>query len=225
MQTGKGRVLELLFEDGCRQVRIGCPPGLIPAPGQYLLAGDGSDSPLPVPLFHTDFAPQGFLAAAPIPDRWNPGMELHLRGPLGRGFSLPLSARRVGLVAFEDSPARLRGLITPALKQAAAVVLVCDLMPEDLSDAVEVQPMSTLGEITAWAEYLAMDVERENLNQMRERLGKLNRFPAGAAAQVLIHAPVPCGGMADCGICAVNLKSDWKLACKDGPVFDWNEVN
>jgi len=30
---------------------------------------------------------------------------------------------------------------------------------------------------------------------------------------------------ADCGICAVPLKSDWKLACKDGPVFDWQELD
>jgi hypothetical protein len=25
-------------------------------------------------------------------------------------------------------------------------------------------------------------------------------------------------------LCAVNLKSAWKLACKDGPVFDWMEM-
>ena len=79
-----------------------CPPNLIPSPGQYLLAGDGSDSPLPVPLFHTDSAPQGFLAAAPVPDWWHPGLELSLRGPLGRGFTLPVSARKVGLIAFDE---------------------------------------------------------------------------------------------------------------------------
>lgn len=224
MSTGKGQVLELILEDGCRQARIACPPGLIPSPGQYLLAGDGSGSPLPVPLFHTDSAPEGFIAAAPIPDSWRPGMELHLRGPLGRGFTLPLSARKVGLVAFDDSPARLRGLIQPALKQAAAVVLVCDNTPDNLPDDVEVQPLSALEEIVKWADYLAFDVRRENLNRLRERLGKPNQLPAGREAQVLICTPVPCGGVADCGVCAVSLKSDWRLACKDGPVFNWNEV-
>src|ERR671931_1764610 len=99
MHTGKGQVLELLLEDGRRQVRISCPSNLIPAPGQYLLAGDGSMAPLPVPFFHTDSAPQGFIAMGSIPDFWTPGAELQLRGPLGRGFSLPLSARKVGLVA------------------------------------------------------------------------------------------------------------------------------
>lgn len=224
MSTGKGQVLELILQDGCRYMRVACPSNLIPSPGQYLLAGDGSDSPLPVPLFHTDSAPQGFVAAAPIPSSWHPGLELHLRGPLGRGFNLPASARKVALVAFDDSPARLRGLIQPALKQDAAVVLVCSSAPENLPDDVEVQPLSTLQEIVEWADYLALDVARENLYQLRERLRKLNQLAAGKDAQVLVRTPVPCGGVADCGVCAVHLKSDWQLACKDGPVFNWNEV-
>ena len=227
MSTGKGKVLELILRDGCRHVRVSCPPGLIPSPGQYLLAGDGSDAPLSVPLFHTDSAPQGFTAIASVPDSWHPGLELHLRGPLGRGFTLPSSARKVGLVAFDDkrsSPARLRGLIQPALKQEAAVVLVCNSTPDSLPDDVEVQPLSALHEIIEWADYLALDVARANLDQLRERLGKLKQLAAGKDAQVLVGTPVPCGGVADCGICAVNLKSDWKLACKDGPVFNWNEV-
>src|SRR5919108_4083248 len=115
MHTGKGQVVELILQDGSRYVRVACPPNLIPAPGQYLLASDGSDSPLPVPLFHTDSTPEGFIAAAPVSASWSPGLALSLRGPLGRGFTLPLSARRIGLVAFDDSPARLQGLIRPAL--------------------------------------------------------------------------------------------------------------
>src|SRR5687767_7862509 len=141
MHSGKGQVLELILEDGRRYVRVSCPPNLTPAPGQYLLASDGSDSPLPVPLFYTDSAPRGFLAAAPALAAWTPGITLHLRGPLGRAFSLPLAARRVGLVAFDDSSARLRGLIQPALKQSAAVALVSRSAPEDLPDDVEVQPL------------------------------------------------------------------------------------
>jgi NAD(P)H-flavin reductase len=224
MQTGKGQILELILEDGCRYVRVSCPPNLIPSPGQYLLAGNGSDSLLPVLLFHTDSAPQSFIATATIPDSWLPGLDLHLRGPLGRGFTLPLSARKVGLVAFDDSPARLRGLIPKALKQAAAVVLVCDSAPDNLPDDVEVQPLSALNDISEWADYLACDTARENLNRLRERLGKRNQFAAGREAQVLVRTPVPCGGAAECGVCAVNLKSDWKLACKDGPVFNWSEL-
>jgi NAD(P)H-flavin reductase len=224
MHTGKGQVFELILEDGNRHARVSCPSNLIPSSGQYLLAGDGSDAPLPVPLFHTDSAPQGFVAAAPIPDSWRPGMELSLRGPLGHGFSVPLSARKVGLIAVDASPARLRGLIWPALQQDAAVVLVCNSSVENLPDEVEVHPMSALHDIVEWADYLAFDIAREELNQLRERLAKLNHVAAGKESQILVYTPIPCGGAAECGVCALTLKSTWKLACKDGPVFHWREL-
>jgi dihydroorotate dehydrogenase electron transfer subunit len=127
-------------------------------------------------------------------------------------------------VAFDDSTARLRGLIRQVLKQDAAVALVCDSAPEDLPDEVEVQPLPALNDILEWADYAALDVQRENLNQLKETLGKKNQTAARIGAQVLVRTPVPCGGVADCGVCAVTLRSDWKLACKDGPVFDWREI-
>jgi NAD(P)H-flavin reductase len=225
MHTGAGQVLELILEDDRRYVRVSCPSSLIPTPGQYLLASDDSAASLPVPLFHTDSAPQGFIAAAPGTASWSPGLSLHLRGPLGRGFSLPLAARRVGLVAFDDSPARLRGLIRPALKQDAAVVLVSNSSPDNLPDDVEVQPLSALNEILEWADYAAFDIARENLPQLREWRRKRNPLAVEIDAQVLVRTPVPCGEIAECGVCAVTLTSDWKLACKDGPVFDWRELD
>jgi dihydroorotate dehydrogenase electron transfer subunit len=224
MNLGKGQVAELILEDGRRYVRVSCPPNLIPSPGQYLLASDGSDLPLPVPLFYTDSAPQGFIAQAPEAVPWNPGIVLHLRGPLGRGFTLPFSARKVGLVAFDDPPIRLRCLIHPALRQDAAVALVCDTTPDDLPDAVEVQPLSTLNDILEWADYVAFDVSRGNLHQLKERLGKRNQLVVGMDAQVLVRTPVPCGGIAECGVCAVTVRSEGRLACKDGPVFDWRDI-
>ena len=222
MSTGKGHISELILEDGRQYVRVSCPSNLIPNPGQYVLASDGSDSPLPAPLFYTDSAPQGFVAAAPLNASWSPGVSLQLRGPLGRGFNLPLAARRVGLVALDGSAALLRGLIQPALKQDAAVVLVSNSAPDNLPDDVEIQPLSALGEVLAWADYVGFDIARENLQQLRQQLERRNM--AGMGAQVLIRTPVPCGGIADCGVCAVALKSEWKMACKDGPVFDWGEL-
>ena len=224
MHTGRGQVLELILEDGCRYVRVSCPPNLTPGPGQYLLAGDGSDSVLPVPLLYTDSAPEGFVALAPVTVNWTPGLMLHLRGPLGRGFSLPLAARRVALVAFDDSAARLRGLIRPALGQGAAVVLVGDSSPENLPDDVEVQPLSVLDEILEWSDYAAFDIAREHLQRFKQEVRQRNQQAFGMGAQVLIRTPVPCGGIAECGVCGVTLKSEWQLACKDGPVFDWGDL-
>src|SRR5512133_570012 len=222
MRTGTGRVIELILEDGSRYARVSCPEFLIPGSGQYLLASHGSDSLLPVPLFHTESAPQGFIG--PAPEAWKPGDVLALRGPLGRGFVLPASARRVGLVAFDCSVSRLRGLIQVALRQDASVVVLCDSETDHLPDEVEVLPVSGLVEILQWADFVALDVGRENLGELMERLGKPVPLQALSDPQILIRTPVPCGGLAECGVCAVPTRSDWKLACKDGPVFHLSEV-
>ena len=224
MQTGQAQVIELILQDGLRSARLSCLGNLIPAPGQYLLAGDASDPLLPAPLFYTDSAPAGFIAAPPLPDSWKPGQEIRLRGPLGRGFTLPISARRVALVAYDDTPARLRGLIRLGLRQDAAIVLVGDSAPDQLPYDVEVQPLSTLSEVCEWSDYMAFDVARENLPELGKRLGSLNQMSAYREAQVLIRTLMPCGGVAECGVCAVTLKSNWKMACKDGPVFDWRDI-
>jgi len=224
MYTGKGQIVELILENGFRHARISCAGNLIPSPGQYLLAGTASQSDLlPVSLFSTESTSESFIASAPIPENWTPGTELTLRGPLGRGFALPPSARKVALVAFDDSPARLQGLMRMALKQGAAVVLVCDLNESYVPDEVEVQPLSALGEVVAWADYVAFDVAREKLFDLKEMIGGQNQISIKGEAQVLIRTAMPCGGVAECGVCAVTLKSGWKMACKDGPVFDWGE--
>ena len=137
---------------------------------------------------------------------------------------MPVSARKVGLIAWDDSPARLKGLIRLALHQSAAVVLLCHSNPEHLPDEVEVQPISALHEVLEWADYLAFDVKRANLNQLMEQCGKLKQLSVGNVAQVLIQTPMPCGGVAECGVCAVTLRTGWRLACTDGPVFDWKEL-
>lgn len=214
--------METYLDSGGRLV---CPPKLIPAPGQYLLAqAFASDAPLAVPVFLSESAPNGFRLASPLPVAWTPGTRLHLRGPLGHGFSLPVSARRVALVALDDSPARLRGLIRPALKQGAAVTLVCKDVSDDLPEDVEVQPLRALSDVLNWADYAAFDVARETLPELRSRLGRESQVRVRWEAQVLVRAPMPCGALADCGVCAVTVKHGWKMVCKDGPVFDLAEL-
>lgn len=233
MHTGEGLVKEITLLDGLTAAWIFCASNLIPAPGQYLLAhADGSDAPLPASIFPAESNSQGFLAAPPIPSAWNPGMRLHLRGPLGHGFTLPASARSVALVAWGNFTARLAPLMDLAYKQDAAVTLVTDAPPDDLPLQVEVQPFSALDEILKWADYIAVDVERESLPQLRERLGPGQQTRGRARGvyflpnevQVLVSTPMPCGGIAECGVCAVLINHHWKMACKDGPVFAWEDL-
>src|SRR5258706_2921678 len=217
MHTGVGQITEI-YLDG--SARVDCVPELVPASVQYLLdyAFD-SDIPLAATVFFYDSSPNGFRAALPLQSSWTLGTRLNLRGPLGRGFLLPASARKIALIAFDDSPTRLYGLISLGLKQNSEVDLVCNSTLQDVPEIVEVQPLQQASEICKWADFIALDVARENLNQLKEMLKGLEQVPAAREAQVLVRTSMPCGGLAECGICAVTIQHDWKMACKDGPVF------
>ena len=222
MKLSEGQLFEIYVDSSARII---CPPELIPAPGQYLLAhANGSDSPLAVPVFFSDSAPNGFRSA-PLPNStWLPGTHLNLRGPLGHGFSIPAFARKVALIAFDESPARLRGLISVALKQGAEVVLVSNSVMDDVPEAVEVQPLQAMMDIYHWADYAAFDVERGNLNQLRENFGWMEQARSPREVQILVRAPMPCGALAECGVCALMIHHEWKMICKDGPVFEMSEL-
>jgi hypothetical protein len=222
MRNGQGQLVEIYLDS---RSRIKCAPDLIPAPGQYILAhANGSDSPLAVPIFFSDSAPNGFRAAPFLPLAWTLGTQLNLRGPLGHGFSIPAFAHKVALITFDESPARLHGLISIALKQDAEVVLVSNMVLDDMPEAVEIQPSQALTDIYQWADYAAFDVARENLNQLGEMLGEQEQAKAPREAQVLVRAPMPCGALAECGVCALTIRHEWKMICKDGPVFELNSI-
>jgi dihydroorotate dehydrogenase electron transfer subunit len=224
VKQGAGQLVELYLEGGLTGGRLLCPQNLIPAPGQYLLAHDGSDVPLPVPVFNAGTIPGGFLLAPPISQTWRPGTILSIRGPLGHGFTLPTNVRKIAFVALGETSARLKPLLVEALNRDAAVVLVSDLENPDLPPEVEIQSAVGLADIVQWADYLAMDLTRESLPELRVMLGLTGQDRVRYQAQVLMVTPIPCGGMGDCGVCAVTVRRGWKMACKDGPVFDLNEL-
>lgn len=214
------------------------PPGLVPAAGQYCLAEDPADpnQPLGVPLF---------LAGASQPDetgavRWQAlpaqagfapalGAQLWLRGPLGHGFQLPLDARRVALASTAPAPLTLLPLLHLALAQDAAVALfltasgLAALQPLPL--AVESYPLAALADNLDWADLLLGEFNAADLPRLRTLLRLRAESFLPFPAQVLIHTPLPCGGLADCGVCAVPARRGVKLACSAGPVFDLRSLD
>jgi hypothetical protein len=229
----EARVAELFLDGGEPAAHISCEANLIPTPGRYLLArAAGTDPALAVPLFCTQPLADGFLAAPPLPRAlppeeglsWAPGTRLLLRGPLGHGFTLPATSRRVALAALDSSAARLLALLGPALHQEASIVLICKDPPSGLPLAVEVQPLAGLHEALAWADYMALDAARESLGGLKQILARDGALKMPYKTQILVRAPLPCGGLADCAICAVEGRGGWRLACKDGPVFELGDL-
>ena len=205
---------------------IACPAGAIPDPGQYLLAWSPADgeAALGAALFLGQKTEQAFLAAPPIPRSWEPGTALSLRGPLGQGFHLPPTTRRLALAAVGASAARLLPLIPPFLAQDTAVTLFTGARLPALPAELEVYPLQELPGAIAWADFLALDLPLESLPQLRPILGLSPGERLACPAQALVVTGMPCAGLAECGACAVPGRRNWKLACKDGPVFDLNEM-
>jgi hypothetical protein len=228
MQTKPGTVKEVRLDAAGRPVAwIECQAQSMPEPGQYLLgwAVNDLDAALAAPLFASELSQGGFLAAAPLPAGWEPGTRLELRGPLGRGFRLPAVARRLALGAVGDSLDRLLSLVQQGLMREMAVTLYTDHRPQTLSSAVEIYPLSSLPEALGWADLLALDLERQDLPRLRTLLGVDPERSLPCPVQALVRTPLPCAGIAECGVCAVNGRRHWKLACKDGPVFDLRELD
>jgi len=225
MHRDEGRVSEIRLWDGQEAAWITCPAKLIPAPGKYTLAWSPEDgeAPLATALFASQVSEQGFLAALPALHAWGPGTRLSLRGPLGRGFHLPPVTRRIALVALAGACTRLLPLVQEGLARHAAVALFTDVLPSNLPTSVEVAPLSGLAEALTWADFLAIDVPMEDLPGLVQVLGTGGR-PLPCPAQALVVTPMPCAGAAECGACAMKASGKWKLACKDGPVFDLDEL-
>ncbi len=226
MRTSIARVREIQSQAGGLAAWIDCPTAAIPAVGQYTLAVNPEDESALVasPVFLAERGADGFLAAPPVPAQWMPGTTLILRGPLGYGFSLPVMARRVALAAFDETADRLLPLVSLALAQGAAVALFNDAALPSLPSAVEAYPFNSLPELLAWADFLALCLPIAALPELRSRLGMGIHERLSCPAQALVLAAMPCGGLAECGVCAIPAPRGWKLACKDGPVFNLEEI-
>lgn len=215
-----GRILEFRLGAGGRRLPlIGCPPGAVPSPGRYTLAYAAEDpaSQLAEALFKAEAAEGGFLAVSqdPLPPAWTLGAELRLRGPLGRGFELPTGMRNLALAAAGDLAVRL----LPLIDLAGSTALFTDLPVPDLPAKVEVQPLSALPDALPWADFTAVDIPLERYPELPKLLKRTPGTPRHPG-QALVVSPMPCGGLADCGVCALKTgRRRFRLLCKDGPVI------
>jgi hypothetical protein len=64
------------------------------------------------------------------------------------------------------------------------------------------------------------------LEDLRIRLADNLRSAPPVPGQVLVHTPMPCAGLGECGVCSIQVRvtpqprRTWKLVCRDGPVFN-----
>lgn len=201
-------------------VQLDLPRASWPRPGQYLLV---DDAVLARPLFRAGDYAQGWLhLPGGLPPTWLPGTSVAVRGPLGKGFALPETVSRLALAALGETAVRLLPLLELA-SEADAVLFSQPPWPE-VPARVELYPLSEFPAALGWAEFIALDVPLAEVESLPRRLGLAPEQGLPCPAQVLISAPMPCGGLADCGVCAFPARRGYRLACRHGPVFDWRDV-
>jgi hypothetical protein len=224
MRTYRGRVVETILEPGGETaVKIACPAGAVPAPGQFVMAYNRADPQAPIAeaLFSAGEWENGFIAASPTPYGWGLGTILEIRGPLGHGFHLPTSVRKLAVAALEGN-ARVAPLILQAHERHVEAALLTDSPLPSLPVAVEAYPLAALPDVLHWADLLVLDLPLSRLKELRGLLSLGQHEPLPCPAYALLVTPMPCYGTAECGACAVPSRNGQMLACLDGPVFDLN---
>jgi dihydroorotate dehydrogenase electron transfer subunit len=169
--------------------------------GLHLAPGDEGGAVFYVPMTHP-YA------------RLEPGDQLQVLGPVGRGFRLPDGAAHLLVVA--SSLDRLLPTIQQALRRNLAVTVLtprsADLLPPD----VEIHRGPLSAELAAWADVVVLDVADPKARAQHIRALAPPR--AEHYIQALFTVPMPCG-VGACQACWVELVQAKRLACVDGPVF------
>lgn len=223
MKTYSSSIYEVTKNDNGARI---CIAPILPAhtlPGQYYLAFvKGSSQILPLPLFPFSENKDGMVLCGKIQPAWQPGNPLLLQGPYGRGFTHCLKSSRLAIFAMEKTlEERLYSLAVAVLDQGADVVWIADELSIDLPLQVEILKKSELKDAVAWSEDCAIAVPQAQIAILPRIL------PISTAdrskVEVMVDAPFVCGN-AQCGVCAVETRHGWKLACKDGPVFQYGEL-
>lgn len=230
MKVFSGRVAEIQQSvDGKHQAVISLSGGKLPQPGQYLQAHRliDVDSVVAVTLFPGGIDKKQeenrFTTAPGVPANWQPGDELLLRGPLGKGFALPSQTSRLALAALGDSCVHLLPLAADILARGGEVALFSECSIPQLPAQIEISPLAGLENALLWANFLAAAGTPEQLANLKATLYARKMMPCPAQALVLIS--MPCGGMAECGVCAFSDRTGKTLlTCEDGPVFDWEQL-
>lgn len=225
MAEGEWEIIETRITGSDPVLRVPAAPNLKPMPGQYFqVYAAGFDETFAVSLFLVNDHQTLWDLTGEIPAYWIPGIRLRWRGPLGRGFDLPVKISKAAFVPWLDHGLRLLPLVQHALSEQAAVVWYSNLVPDWLPPSVEVLPVDLLPEALNWAEYLAATCERNNLQELVAALELKPPFRLNCTVEVLVHTLLVCGGIGECGVCSVKTRSGWKTACKDGPVFDLDQL-
>ncbi len=208
------------------------------APGRFVMADLGGY--LRTPLFPALVEADRFDVLIP-PERpaaaLRSGTKANVIGPLGQGFEVPTSARRLLLTADTAHLPVLLPLLEQKPGSSIALLLsapsASDLYPiRLLPPALEVHVVTADGsaghegsvlepfaDLARWADCICVADDPTGYPALAEIVRRVRVGPGPRFAQALVVPPMVCG-VGVCQGCGVAVANGVKLACTDGPVFD-----
>jgi dihydroorotate dehydrogenase electron transfer subunit len=212
------------------------------AAGRFVLADLGGY--LRTPLFPAQLDDEAFDVLVP-PDHpaaaIQPGSTVNLIGPLGRGFEVDATARRLLLVAATAHLPPLLPLVWQKPGFSVTLLLsaptAAELHPiRLLPPTLEVHIVTADGsaghggsaralfpDLARWADTICIADDPAAYPALAEIVRQVRVAPGRRFAQALVAPPMICG-VGACRGCAVETRRGIRLACTDGPVFDLLEL-
>jgi len=219
----------------------------IAKPGQFVMLQCGEDNLLrrPLSIHNVDDNRSSFAVLFSIVgkgtkwlSRRQPGENIDILGPMGNGYSINPTSRNLLLVGGGIGIAPLPFLARTAIEKGNSVNLLlgtataCQLCPQNLIPK-EVSCTFATDDGTAHTKGFITDLLPEYIDRadqifvcgpspMYRAMAKMPELK-DKPVQVSLEVRMGCGfGL--CYGCAVKTKTGSKQICKDGPVFELNEI-
>jgi hypothetical protein len=233
MKIGQFFVSKIYMNGSAVCVEFAPSRQILVQPGQFISArADGNL--LPTILFPCGMDGRDFTTIQTIPLSWQPDVSLSIRYPMGKGFAIPTSARRLLMVSATDHPLRLLPEAGTMLANGGEAALFSYNMPGEISPEIELLTRDELADACSWADCIIGDTPIDHLAVWKSMVTGAEHSGTWKTTsnagpkrdiQLLVDTPMACLGTAECGVCAVKTRHGWKNACSDGPVFQLAELD
>jgi NAD(P)H-flavin reductase len=194
-------------------------PGI--APGQFLLAYHNQKNSRIFPTYYVSHK-GGTYYSYPDDSNWEIGDLLTVRGPIGNGFDNHSIYQNLLLMSLDIVKGSLNPLLENGIKLNKNVSYYLQDRDIDLPHSVEIILPDMLEESITWADFIAIEIVRENLDKYQNFLQKMKN--SGVNCELMIYTPILCSGISECMVCALKTNKGWVRSCQDGQVIKLNNL-
>lgn len=153
---------------------------------------------------------------------WEIGDDLIIHGPIGEGFRSILRYQNLLLIDLESENRSLYSLMEAGLNEGKNIVYSAKETEFPIPASVEIIPNSLTGETLFWADFIAVEVNREKLSLYEDLFIQIMNM--NIDCDVMVHCPILCYGKSDCMVCTIKSKNGWVKTCQQGQVIKLDQL-